>query len=82
MSTFNVCTEAPADSIFSGPVMSTFNVCTEAPANSIFSGPVMSTFNALGFHDYTFTCRCKQESRQAQGFEISIIGCFQVTSWQ
>ena len=42
-----------------------------------------STFNAMRFDEKPFTSRCEKEKERLTGFKFrTIIGRFQVTSWQ
>ena len=65
------------------------NSRAEMPANSVFSGHITSIFNVSRFHHYPSTRLCnkkkkkKQKKKRLKGLKFrTIIGHFQVTSWQ
>ena len=49
----------------------------------IFRSGNLSTFNAMRLDENPFTCQCEKEKKRFKGFKFrTIIGRFQLTSWQ
>ena len=88
------CMDVPANSISaitSYPIQTVYlpllykqYIC-HSYTNSIFATPIPwpSTFNVMCFNENPFTCQCKKEDKTVKGFKFcTLIGRFQVTSWQ